>query len=155
MPSQEVLDSRAQQLAALDSAKEQATAWPGPGPKPVTYSDKSDIQGFIDQLKAFWALQDEAARPKPPAPPAVPAGSDAWTQVDAGTIITEGGQSFEVRDTPFGKMKFLVRATAAQPSVATERAAYVDYIKSRVSITADLEAQAELMELLDWLSYRK
>lgn len=154
MTREEILAVRQEQIAALEASMQTATPWPGPGPKPATYMDAADIQARIDKLKAQWAKEDAEYVPPGEVGPAGPAASDAWTQVPVGTIIQEDGKSYEVRDTPFGHMKFLIRATPAAPSVATERASYVEFIKGRLALTADLEAQAELVALLGWLSKR-
>ena len=136
-----VAQSRADQIAALASARDGST-------DPAA---KAKIQATVDQLQAFWSTQDEAAKPKPPAPPPTTSG------LVIGSIITEGGKTYEVRDTPFGAMKFLVKNAPVAPAsltVASERADYVAYIQARLSETDDSHVQSELMALLSWLSKR-
>ena len=142
----------------LDIIERQKAAWATPMGQNVDLNKwGAQTNSFSDPAFKDWKMGADGVwiepAPKPP-PPIVPAASDAWTSVAVGTIITEGGQSFEVRDTPFGKFKFLIRATAASPTTATEKAAYVEFIKVRLTQTADLEAQAELVTLLEWLSKR-
>ena len=140
-----IAQSRADQIAALVQVRDQAGATP---------TTQSAAQTAIDQLQAFWTAQDEAAKPKPPAPAPTPAASDAWV---IGSIITEGGKTYEVRDTPFGAMKFLVKNAPVAPAsatVASERADYVAYIKTRLLASDDANVQAELVAQLTWLSKR-
>ena len=156
MPSQEVIDSRAQQIAALESARDQATPWPGPGPKPINYLDKADIWGFIDQLKEFWAMQDEAAKPKPPAPPIVPAPSDAWRNLPVGTPVTIDGVNYVVRSLMGGTtMLCKVKAPPPAPPAVTVVSFKADCLKwvTDACLKEDSEeAQAILIRFLDWLA---
>lgn len=157
MLSQAVIDSRAQQIAALESSKGQATQWPGPGPKPATYTEAADIQNFIDQLKAFWALQDESAKPKPPAPPIVPAASDAWRDAEPGSIITMAGVNYEVIGSPFGNMIRKLKTPPAPipvTTVAEERIAMAGYIRAQLAADDDEKVQTALIAQLTWLGKR-
>jgi hypothetical protein len=72
-----------------------------------------------------------------------------------GTIVTENGKTYEIRSTPFGNMKFLVKnTTPAVATVAAERAAYVAYIQEQLSSCDNPDVQNALMSLLAWLSKR-
>jgi hypothetical protein len=92
--------------------------------------------------------------PAAPAAPPLPAASDAWT---VGAVITEGNKTFEVRNTPFGPMPFLVKAAPAAAPAATvvsERAAFVAFIKAQLSTSDSAEVQTALVAQLTWISRR-
>jgi hypothetical protein len=151
MPSQAVLDYRQNALEALRSAMASAVPWPGPGPKPDSYTNPEDLQREIDKQIAFWEAQDV-----PPAPPSIPGPPAAIDLLAPGDRFQKDGIVFEVFETPFGNFAKRIGpvppvAPAAQ-TVASVISNLVAYIKERYTLTADAEAQTELRLLLTYLA---
>jgi hypothetical protein len=114
---------------------------------------------WTDPAFKLWTVDGNGLY-QPPAnyvpPPPVVASVDL---MEDGTLIKEGNKTYEVRSTPFGKMKFLVKPTTPSPTpgpsdALAERTAFVEYIQERLGATYNPSVQDELIVLLTWLSKR-
>ena len=138
--------SRTDQVAALLSA---LTSNPDP-------AQKAKIQASIDQLQTFWAAQDEAAKPKPPALPSTPAESDAWRNLPIGTFVTIDGVNYVIGDAGGCGAMLCKRKSAPvappAPTVVTFKADCVAKVQATLATIDNEEAQAALLDFLKWLA---
>jgi hypothetical protein len=141
----QVLLVRSDQLAALEKSRDETN----------DPASKAQVQAQIDRLKADWAAQDEAAKPKPPAPAVVSAASDAWRHLPIGTFVTIDGVNYVIGDAGgCGTMLCKRKAPPVAPPPATVvqfKADCVDWVQRTVATIEDEEAQNVLLSFLKWL----
>jgi cell division protein FtsB len=156
--------SRADQIAALVQVRDQVGATP---------ATRDTAQANIDQLQTFWNAQDEAAKPKPPAPPLAPAESDLWRNAAVGEIITKSDKKkYVVEGSAFGNLTRLLTpdeliklqtSSPAPVEAAAIAKAAVDkvlsdaagYTMGRLGMTNDPGRQEELRGFLTFLATLK